>query len=67
MIAAAHAADRHRKLTGCLLPGCGDGSLMSAAMLRARQPAGIIDEDYRRCLLVMLERLAAASAGHSGL
>jgi hypothetical protein len=59
MIAAACLAERYRRLTGRLLPGQGDGSLLSVALGRRRADPEVVGADYRACLAVVLDRLAA--------
>ena len=59
MLATAHRAERHRRLTGRLLPGQGDGSLLSVALGRRRADPQVAGADYRACLAVVLDRLAA--------
>jgi hypothetical protein len=60
MIQTARRADRHRRLTGDLLPGQGDGSLLSVALGRRRADPGCAGADYRACLALVLDRLAAS-------
>ena len=57
LVATAEDADRHRQATGSLLPGAGDGSLLSAALLRQRAEPGLADPLYRGCLLAVLKAL----------
>lgn len=53
LVATAEDADRHRQATGSLLPGAGDGSLLSG---RRAEP-GLADPLYRGCLLAVLKAL----------
>jgi hypothetical protein len=59
MLGEAEAADRHRRATGRAHPVWGTGSLMSAAMGRARRAEPFLDDrDYAACLALVFEVLA---------
>jgi hypothetical protein len=59
MLEETEAADRVRMTTGRNPVTGGDGSLIAAALGRHRAAACVADEDYRACLMVVLERIAA--------
>jgi hypothetical protein len=65
LLAVAERADRHRMATG-RLSADGDGSLLAVAITRHRSPATLAGPDYRRCLSVVLDRLARADAAIAG-
>lgn len=67
MLCAAARAEAHRRLTGRLLPGQGDGSLLSVALGRPRADPAAAGRDYRVCLCIVLERIAALETAHHGL
>lgn len=58
MLGVARRAERHRQATGQLLPGQGDGSLLSVALGRRRTYPGHAGQEYRACLAIVLDRLA---------
>jgi hypothetical protein len=68
LIAAAEAADAHRKETGRAHPHWGTGSLMAAAsgMPRAADP-GFGDDAYCRCWVLALEALIRHRSRQAGL
>ena len=59
MLETARRADLFRSSTGQLLVGEGDGSLLSVALSRQRAAPRLADREYRACLLIVLERIAA--------
>lgn len=57
LLATAERADRHRLATGTILPGAGDGSLLSAALVRRHSAMQLAGRDYRACLETVLRVL----------
>lgn len=67
LIRRAETADRHLRATGALLPGHGNGTLMSAALgLARRDPSRPGDEDYLNCLACALDAVLAWRADQAG-
>ena len=58
MIETARHAECHRRRTGRLLPGQGDGSLLSVALGRRRVNPGCAGPEYRDCMALVLDRMA---------
>jgi hypothetical protein len=63
----AARADAHRRATGLLLPGEGDGSLLSVALGQPRVDPAPVGRDYRACLGIVLDRIALQELTHHGL
>lgn len=63
MLAEAAAAEAFRRRHGRAHPEWGNGSLMAAAMARARvAEPGLGDAGYRDCLVAVLEALGGGGA-----
>jgi hypothetical protein len=63
----AARADAYRRATGRLLPGEGDGSLISVALGQPRADPAPVGRDYRVCLGIVLDRIALHELTHHGL
>lgn len=64
MLAAADAADTHRRKTGRAHPLWGGGSLMAVALAEPLAPEPFLDEpDYAACLALVFAALVARGAG----
>lgn len=63
MLAEAEAADAYRIKHARLHPLWGNGSLMSAALVRPYAPEPFLDDaDYAACMLMVFEALVARRA-----
>lgn len=67
MINRAHCADKFRKRFGKLLPGCGDGSLITACSGLPKDSSGCLgDRDFAECMLQVFSAILAWRTSQAG-
>jgi hypothetical protein len=67
ILQCARQADAFRQVTGRILVGHGDGSILSVALGRPRSGPVSADIHYRACLGIVLERIAMDEMTHHRL